>query len=400
MPPLARLKPGHVRPVWTGHPWVYAQALERIEGGALKGDEIDVVDPKGQFLGRGFYSPSSAIPVRILSRKKDEALDAAFFRTRIAAAISLRHTLGLGLEAANGKGQTTGYRLVHAEGDGVPGLIVDVFGDVCAVQLLTAGMAARAQLVCAALMAELKPSAILDRTPARAGELEGFSVGRGLLAGTMPDALRFVENGLRYELPLEIGQKTGYYFDQRALRARVATLCKGKSVLDSYSFVGSFGMAAAHGGALRVRSVDTNAVALEVGAACAHLNGVSGPMEFVREDAKDALKAAHGAFDVVLVDPPRLASNKGGREAALAHYTHLADLGARATRAGGIFVLSSCSSAIGMSDLMRALAHGAIRANMDATVLERHTQGADHPVPAAFPEGLYLKALIAKITPR
>lgn len=398
MPPSARLKPGHVRPVWTGHPWVYAQALERIEGGALKGDEIDVVDPKGQFLGRGFYSPSSAIPVRILSRKKDEHLDAAFFRSRIATAISLRKTLGLG--SGLGAGETTGYRLVHAEGDGIPGLIVDVFGDVCAIQLLTAGMAARAQLVCAALVAELKPTAIFDRTPARAGELEGFSVGGGLLAGTPPDMLRFAENGLRYELPLEIGQKTGYYFDQRALRARVAELSRGKSVLDSYSFVGSFGMSAARGGATRVRSVDTNAVALEVGAACAQMNGLAGPMEFVREDAKEALKAAHGAFDVVLVDPPRLASNKGGKEAALAHYTHLADLGVRATKPGGILVFSSCSSAIGMGDLTRALAHGAIRANTDAVVLERHTQGADHPVPAAFPEGLYLKALVAKITPR
>lgn len=394
MPPVARLKPGHVRPVWTGHPWVYAQALERVEGGAVKGDEIEVVDPKGQFLGRGFYSPSSAIPVRILSRKKDEHLDVAFFRTRIAAALSLRRSLGLG------QGDTTGYRLVHAEGDGLAGLIVDVFGDVCAVQLLTAGMAARAQVVVAALQAELHPKAIFDRTPARAGELEGFSVGGGLLAGVAPDMLRFQENGLRYELPLEIGQKTGYYFDQRALRARVADLCRGKSVLDSYSFVGSFGMAAARGGASRVRSVDTNAVALEVGAACAHINGLDASMEFVREDAKEALKAAHGAFDVVLVDPPRLASNKGGKEAALAHYTHLADLGVRATKPGGILVFSSCSSAIGMGDLTRALAHGAIRANADAVVLERHTQGADHPVPAAFPEGLYLKALVARISPR
>lgn len=394
MPPTARLKPGHVRPVWTGHPWVYAQALERVEGGALKGDEVDVVDPKGQFLGRGFYSPTSAIAVRILSRKKDEALDAAFFRHKIREAVALRRALGLG------EGETTGYRLVHAEGDGIPGLVVDVYGDVCAVQLLTAGMASRAQIVCAALQSEMGAKAVFDRTPLRAGELEGFRVGSGLLAGTAPDALRFVENGLRYELPLEMGQKTGYYFDQRNLRARVGQLSKGKSVLDTYSFVGSFGMTAARGGASKVRSVDTNAVALEVGAACAELNGVAKAMEFVREDAKEALKAAHGAYDVVLVDPPRLATNKGGRDAALAHYTHLADLGARATKPGGTLVFSSCSSAIGMTDLTRALANGAIRANVDAVVLERHTQGADHPVPAAFPEGMYLKALVAKITPR
>lgn len=392
--PTVRLKAGHVQPVWAGHPWVYAQAIDRVEGGATAGDEVSVVDPRGQLLGRGFYSPGSAIPVRILARDDKTRIDAAFFRDRIARAASLRAVLGLPSE------QTTGYRLVHAEGDALPGLIVDRYGDVLALQLGTIGMKQREALVHEALASLLSPRAVLDRTSVRTAKQEGFAAASGTVRGEDVRAVEFVERGLRFRVPIELGQKTGFYFDQRALRARVEQLAHGRRVLDAYAFVGAFAIAAARGGASEVLAVDESALAVEVGAECAAMNGVADRVRLAKQDARRSLAEAHGAFDLVIVDPPRLAPTRGDRERALVAYAKLAENACGATKPGGLLVFSSCSAAVDLASLTRALARGATRANVSATVLERWFQGADHPVPAAFAEGLYLKALIARIDRR
>ena len=389
---VVRLKPGHVQPVWVGHPWVYAQAIDRVEGGATPGDEVSVVDPRGNMLGRGFYSPRSAIPVRLLVRDEMTRLDASFFRARIAQAIALRASLGLPSE------HTDGFRLVHAEGDGLPGLMVDRYGDVLAIQIGTIGMKLRENLIHEALTALLAPRAIVDRTSAQVAKTEGFEPSAGVVRGEAIDALEIVERGLKFRLPLELGQKTGFYFDQRTLRARVEQLAHGAPrVLDAYSFVGAFAIAAARGGAREVVAVDENALAVEVGAECAASNGVAERVQFQKQDARRALAQAHGSFDLVIADPPRLAPTRAAREQALVAYTKLAENACRATKPGGTIVLCSCSAAVDLASLTRALAIGATRVNMEATVLERWFQGGDHPVPAAFAEGLYLKALIARI---
>ncbi len=394
--PVVRLKPGHVQPVWAGHPWVYAQAVDRIEGGATAGDEVTVTDPRGNFLGRGFYSPGSAIPVRILVRDTTTRIDPAFFRARIGHAAAWRERLHLG------EGKTDGYRLVHAEGDGMPGLIVDRFGDVLVVQFLTYGMKLREAFVLQALMEVMKPKAILDRTPQNAGKLEGFEPASGVVRGEAVTEFAFHERGLAYRIPIEIGQKTGFYFDQRGLRARVEQLASGQRVLDSYSYVGAFAMAAARGGAKEVRSIDESALALEVGAECARANGLEGKIEFVKRDARKALQEAGeaGGYDLVVVDPPRLAPTRSSRDNALVAYAKLAELGCRATRPSGVLVLCSCSAAVDLTALTRALATGAQRANVTAVIWDRAFQGPDHPVSAAFTEGLYLKAILARIEPR
>jgi len=394
--PTIRLKPGHVQPVWAGHPWVYAQAVERVEGGATAGDEVSVVDPRGNLLGRGFYSPGSAIPVRILARDAKTRIDGAFFRARVEHALSARAHLGLPSE------HTTGYRLVHAEGDGLPGLIVDRFGDVLVVQLLTVGMKQREGLIFEALEQLLLPRAIVDRTPQSSAKLERFEAGSGIVRGQSITALEMRERGFDFALPLELGQKTGFYFDQRGLRERVESLSKDARVLDAYSYVGAFAMAAARGGAREVLAVDESAIALEVAAELARKNGVATHVTFACEDARKALRDASGggAYDLVIVDPPRLAPTRGAREQALLVYSKLAELGCRATKLGGLLVMCSCSAAVDLTALTRALAIGAQRANVHAMVLERYFQGADHPVPAAFAEGLYLKAVIARMESR
>src|SRR5579859_3224114 len=195
--PIVRLKPGHVQPVWSGHPWVYAQAIDHIEGGATAGDEVSVVDPRGNLLGRGFYSPGSAIPVRILVRDGKTRLDANFFRSRLARAAAWRASLGLPSE------HTTGFRWIHAEGDGLPGLIVDRYGDVLAVQFGTIGMKQREALVFEALNALAAPRAIVDRSSAQTAKMEGFGVSPGTARGQEPPTLEFLERGLRFRLPSE-----------------------------------------------------------------------------------------------------------------------------------------------------------------------------------------------------
>ena len=397
VPALAtvRLKPGHVQPIWAGHPWVYAQAIERIEGGATRGDEVRVVDPRGNFLGRGFYSAGSAIPVRLLSRDEESPIDTSFFRTRIEQAVEARALLGLGTSP-----DTTGYRLVHAEGDGLPGLIVDRFDDVLVVQLLTFGMKQREAMIFEALGQVLRPRAIVDRTPASSAKVEGFVPGAGVVRGEEVKALAFTERGISWNVPIELGQKTGFYFDQRELRARVEPLCRGKRVLDAYAYIGSFGLAAARGGAREVVCVDESAMAIEVGAENARANKLESRVKFERNDARRAMQDAHAAFDLVIVDPPRLAPTRGAREQALVMYSKLAELGCRATKPGGIVVLCSCSAAVDLKELTRALATGSVRANVQALVVDRAFQGPDHPVPAAFGEGLYLKAVIARVEKR
>jgi 23S rRNA (cytosine1962-C5)-methyltransferase len=390
-----RLKPGHVQPVWAGHPWVYAQAIDRVEGGATRGDEVSVVDPRGNFLGRGFYSPGSAIPVRLLVRDETTPIDSALFRTKFERALAARQQLGLGSSP-----DTTGYRVVHAEGDGVPGLIVDRFGDVLVVQILTLGMKDREAMIFEALGHVFDPKAIIDRTPAGAAKAEGFTEGKGVVRGDAPATITFKERGIAWSLPNDAGQKTGFYFDQRDLRGRVEALSSGKRVLDAYSYIGAFGLAAARGGATEVVCVDESAAAVEVGAEQARLNGFEKIVSFQRGDARRTMQEAHGGFDLTIVDPPRLAPTRGAREQALVMYAKLAELGCRATKPGGLLVLCSCSAAVDLFALTRALATGAVRANMHATVVERAFQGVDHPVPAAFAEGLYLKAVVARVDKR
>ena len=394
-----KLKRGHVQPVWTGHPWVYAQAVERMEGDAAAGDLVRVIDPSGNDLGAGFYSPSSAIVLRILTRREGVEIDRAWFQNRFEQAQSHRAKWGLPSEG------TTGYRLVHAEGDGIPGLIVDRLGDTLSVQFLTIGMKLRTELIVSALVSVFSPTVVLDRTPKQVGALEGFSATRSVLYGPEGQPFRFRERGLYFEVPFEIGQKTGFYFDQRTLRERVEHLSAGQRVLDVCSFIGPFALSAARGGATEVIAVDESPMALEVGASCARLNGLEDKIAFVRRDARKMLEDVASkndgrGYDVVVVDPPRLAPTRASRDKALATYQSYAAAGCKATADGGILVFCSCSAAIDLQLLTRALAQGAARAGADAVVIERVLQGIDHPVPAAFAEGLYLKTLIAKVNKR
>jgi len=386
------LKSGHVQPVWAGHPWVFAQAIAKIEGRPEPGAEVVVCGPKGEALGRGLYSPSSAIAVRLFSRDPERALDEGFFEERVRRALERRRVQQLP------SAETTGFRAVHAEGDGLPGLIVDVLGDALAVQWGTVGLSQRAGLLLDVLERTFSPRAIVERTSHEIAKREGFAAGSGVLRGDASTAsFRFSERGLAYEIPLALAQKTGFYFDQRPLRARVEALSAGRRVLDSYCFVGSIALAAARGGAREVVGVDSSAPALAVAARVARDNGLGERVRYVEADALAELERAPDAYDLVVCDPPKLAPNRNAATKAMHRMRRLCAAASRALVDGGWLVLSSCSAALGHTDLARALALGARDVGREATVLERLFQGADHPVPAAFPEGLYLSSIIAVV---
>jgi 23S rRNA (cytosine1962-C5)-methyltransferase len=373
---------------------VFAQAIDSIEGGVAAGDEVVVRDARGNALGRGLYSPGSAIPVRLYTRDANRAIDLHLIEERILAAIARRRELRLPDES------TTGFRLVHAEGDDIPGLIVDQLGDVLSVQLSTIGMNRREQAILDVLERALRPRAIVDRTPARTGASEGFDVTQGVVRGDLRlTAFEFLERRLAFRIPLELGQKTGFYFDQRPLRARVEELAAGRHVLDAYTFTGAVALSAARGGATRVEAIDTSALALEVAAECARENHLHDRVEFERGDALELLAEAgrRGGYDMVILDPPKLAPTRARRERAVEAMRKLSAAGCRATRPSGLLVLCSCSAAVGIPELTRAVALGARDVGTRAVVLERWFQGPDHPVPAAFPEGLYLSTLVVQV---
>jgi 23S rRNA (cytosine1962-C5)-methyltransferase len=376
---IVHLKPGHVRPVWAGHPWIYAQGVDRVEGAAEEGDEVLVLDPRKNAMGVGFYAPKSPIAVRMVTRDPRQALDEAFFQGRVARAQKIRAALGLP------NAHTDGYRVVHAEGDGLPGLVVDRFGEDLVAQWLAPGIARFRAAIEVALRAATGARRVLDRSPG---------------AAPIGEPLRFRERGFAYELPPEVSQKTGYYFDQRPLRERVERLAQGRRTFDGHTFVGAGALAAARGGATSVLAVDASGPAIEAARGIAEANERE-DVAFEKGDVRKVLARPEmeGAFDLVVLDPPPYAPKRGDRTSALDGYAKLAELGAAALAPGGFLVLSTCSAAIGLEDLQRSVAIGAAKASRRATIVGREFQGADHPVPAAFPEGLYLRTLIAIVEP-
>lgn len=392
------LRPGFVQPLWTGHPWLFAQAVARVEGSPAAGDEVAVLDPQGNALGRGYWSPGSAIPVRILSRDAGAALDGAFLHRRIAEAAHLRRQFRLPAP------ENTGYRLVNAEGDGLPGLLVDVFGDAACVQFGTAGMKRREAAVLDAVMAVAGVRRVYEVASERHQQREGFTVTEGLVRGDASDTLEFTEGGIGFTVAAPGreggGQKTGYYFDQRENRAHVASLAEGCRVLDAYSYVGGFGLAAVKAGALEAVCIDSSAHALAAGGRVAQANGMADRVRYTRGDVRPALGelGSRGErFDIVVLDPPKLAHGAREVEKALGHYRKLNALGARLVAPGGFLVTCSCSGSVAPDAFLRAVASGVRDAGRDATVLAVRGAAVDHPSPAAFPEGRYLKCVVARL---
>lgn len=388
------IKPGRVQPVWAGHPWVYAQAIDSRNGVLTPGCEVDVLDAKGNLLGRGLWSPDSAIAVRLYTRKP-QAIDMTLFRHRLEAALQLRHDLSLP------NNETTAYRWLHGEGDGIPGLIVDVLGRQISVQFGTVGLWQRREDILSIIRNLLHPDVIHDRTPAKLAKLEGFEM-VGPVSGDAPTSgfLRFAELGIRYSIPHELQQKTGYYCDQRPLREWLRARSEGRRVLDAFSYVGSLGLNAASGGAKHVDCVERSSAAVEVGRRIAADNGLA-QVHMHQGDAHEFIQQVpNHSYDLTICDPPKLSTNKKGIDAALKRLRSLVADACRVTTEGGEVVVCSCSAAIKHPELSRVLALAALDANRRAAITHRFSQGPDHPVLAGFSEGEYLSTIVARVVPR
>lgn len=384
-----RLRPGHVQPVWAGHPWVFAQAVSSVEGAPAAGDAVSVVDPAGRFLGRGYYDPKSAIPVRILSDDPGDALEEGFLANRIDMAAKLRSDLGLPAP------ETNGYRLVNGEGDGLAGLIVDIYGEVAVAQFLTPGTRRRAEVLVGHIARATGARTVLDASKRDASEPESR-----VLRGPDAKALSFRERGLEFEVPLDAAQKTGFYFDQREHRARVEALARGRRTLDVFAFVGAFGLAAARGGAAAVTSIDSSPSAAAAGALIARKNGLGERIEHLRANVKRALPelAREGKrYDLLICDPPKLAPTARHLEEARRAYRRLNENALRLTEKGAIFVTCSCSAALTPDDFLRTLSMAARDAGRRLSLFHLGLQGPDHPTPPGFPQGRYLKTAFLRV---
>jgi 23S rRNA (cytosine1962-C5)-methyltransferase len=389
--PQIVLRKGRARPLWFGHPWVYANAVARVDGQPAPGDLVSLVDHDGRFIGRGFYSPRSQIPVRLCTRA-EEAVDAAFFRRRVQQARAARARLGLPSET------TTAYRLINSEGDDLPGLVVDIYGDAAVAQITTLGMANRRAEIFDALEAELGSKTLFEISPPSYAELEGFAPASRVARGAPRASVSAIEDGIALEVEPLSGQKTGMFIDQRETRARVGALARGARVLDLYAYAGGFSLAAARGGAAAVTAVDSSARAVARIEAHAQANGVKNKIEAIEADAFRYLETATPrAFDLVIVDPPKFARARKDLEAARKGYERLNALALQAAAAGAILVTCSCSQNVDAESFERIVAAGAKQAGREVRVFERRGPAADHLLPPGFTEGQYLKVLFCYV---
>jgi 23S rRNA (cytosine1962-C5)-methyltransferase len=383
------LHKGRARPLWFGHPWVYANAVDRVEGEVAPGDGVSLCDHDGRLIGRGFYNPRSQIPVRLCTRA-DEALDAAFFRARIARARGLRARIGLPSE------RTTIYRLVNSEGDDLPGLVVDVYGDAAVAQITTLGMSERRAAIFESLEAELGSQTIFEVSASAYAELEGFAAVSRVARGASRATVGGLEDGIRLEVEPLSGQKTGMFIDQRETRVRVGALARGARVLDCYAYAGGFGLQAARGGAVAVTAVDSSARAVARVEAHAAANGVK--IEAFEADAFRYLETATPrSFDLVVIDPPKFARARKDLDAARKGYERLNALALQACAPGAVLVTCSCSQNVDAETFERIVAAGAKQAGRHVQIFERRGAAADHPLPPGFSEGQYLKVLLAYV---
>jgi 23S rRNA (cytosine1962-C5)-methyltransferase len=388
------LKPKRARPFFGRHPWVLDSAVLRLDGEPAEGDVVDLVTHDGMFVARGLWNPASRIRVRLYAFDAATQLDAAFWRTRLEAAVGLRRTLGLDDRAG-------GCRLVNSEGDGLSGLIVDRYGEHLAVQVTAAALVPRLEMIGDILESLLAPRGILLRGADRGlAKLEGLHLPDRVIRGTPPAGPIFVaERGLRFGIDLAEGQKTGYYLDQRDNRQAAGAYARGRRVLDMFCYSGGFAVACAAGGARSVLAVDSSAKATVLAKANADLNGAANVTVETADafEKLDALSAAGERFGMVILDPPKFARSRASLEDALRAYHRINRVAVDLLEPGGILVTCSCSGSVPRDDFLQMLAGVAQRSGRPIQLLECRGAAPDHPVSASCLEGEYLKCIIARV---
>jgi 23S rRNA (cytosine1962-C5)-methyltransferase len=386
--PSIILLPGRDRRAATGHPWIYSNEV-RMDAAAkaiAPGSLVTVRRADESALGVAMFNPHTLIAVRVLDRDAARPIGRRFFLRRIERALKLRDRLF----------DTPYYRLVHAEADGLPGLIVDRFGTVLAVQSNAAGMARLEPIVLETLGGLLRPEAIVLRNDSPARALEGLPLETAVAVGKLDGLVTVDENGAAFRADLIAGQKTGWFFDQRDNRRFIAALARQARVLDLYCFTGGFAVQAARAGGAAVVGIDRSETALTLAVEAAALNGVAESCTFRRGEAfaeAERLAGTAERFDIVIADPPAFAKSRKEASAAVRGYRKLARLAASVTTIGGILFLASCSFNVGAEEFAEAVRRGLADAGRAARILRATGADADHPIHPALPETAYLKTL-------
>ena len=387
--PQAVLIKGKEKRVYSGHPWVFKSDIDHVDEGTQPGEVVSVMSCKGKFLAKAFYNPNSQITLRILSYK-DESIDRAFIFRRVKEAIEYRRTFA----------DLHSCRVIFAESDRLPALIVDAFGDVLVMQCLALGMEKFKQDVVDALVEYLQPAGIWERNDVPVRRLEGLELTTGLLYGSVPDRVEMTENGVRFMVDVKEGQKTGFFLDQKENRAAIAPFVKDKTVLDCFTHTGSFALHAGHYGAKEVTGVDISAYACEFATENAKLNGLEDRVHFVEANAFDLLaeQSRNGTkYDVVILDPPAFTKTRSAIESARRGYKEINLRAMKMVRPGGYLITCSCSQHI-LPEMFREIVMDAARdARVTLRQVEFRTQGKDHPILPASPETQYLKCGIYQI---
>ena len=387
------LKPGREKSLLRRHPWVFSGAIDRVQGDPEGGATVAVIGADGRWLATAAYSPRSQIRARVWAWMRETAIDAAFFRDRVHAALALR------AEFATGAGE--GRRLVHGEADGLPGVVADRYGGIVVLQLTSAGAERWRDAIVDALAAATGCSQVYERSDVEIRALEGLDARTGPLMGAMPAApVQISEHGVRYLVDVVAGQKTGFYLDQRENRARIRGMARDRTVLNGFCYTGGFTFAALAGGASSVLSVDSSGPAIAIGRQIEALNGIErGRAEWREADVFQTLRDLRDQgrrFGLIVLDPPKFAPTAAHAEKAARAYKDINLWALRLLEPNGCLATFSCSGGVGADLFQKIVAGAAQDAGVDARIITRFHAATDHPVLLSFPEGEYLKGLMLR----
>lgn len=390
-----RLKKNEERRIKQGHVWVYSNEVD-TQATPLKafepGQQVIIEASNSKPLGMGYVNPNSLICARILSRSTKVDFNIKFLKKRFQAAQDLRELYF----------DEPFYRLVFGDSDGLPGLVIDRFGDVFSVQITTAGMEAVKDDIIQVLENLYHPQAIVMKNDTASRSLEGLALYEEVVLGELPESIVITENQTLFEIPVENGQKTGWFYDHRESRKRLQSLVKGKRVLDVFSYLGGWGVAAAVAGAEAVTCVDASEFALDGVDHNAALNGVADKMTTIQGNAFDvlnALKMEAEKFDIVIVDPPAFIKRKKDFKQGFEAYRRINELAMRVLEKDGILVSASCSHHLTRDNLLQAVQSASRHIDRNVQLFDQGHQGPDHPVHPAIPETEYIKTLFFKVSP-
>ncbi len=376
------------------HPWVFSGAIKSMEGKPKEGDIVSVHANKGRFLGRGIYSSTGSISVRVLAFE-DYEIDQEYFDLKVERAWALRESLGM-----TKAGDTDIFRLIHAEGDGLPGLVVDVYGDTAIFQAHSIGIHHRKEALAAAIMkcGNGRIKAVYDKSAETLPKEYASTIEPGFLAGDETEPGDYLEHGLKMKVDWKHGQKTGFFIDQRENRKYLGELSEGKKVLNTFCYTGGFSLLALKHGANLVHSLDSSQKALDLVEENVEINDFKGPKhDVIKADAVQYLKELKEDYDIIILDPPAFAKHRNARHNAIQGYKRLNAHAIRQIKSGGIIFTFSCSQVVTTEIFRSTILSAAIQEGRDVRIVRQLHQPSDHPVNIYHPEGEYLKGLVLEV---